>query len=63
MFVQAGYNAIAQLTMLRKNLRDGLLAYATVGVNPTVSYLFQDPWYYVVKNSSEWSASGCITHK
>lgn len=37
--------------MLGKDLCDGLLGYVTLGVNPTASYSFQDPSYYVGKKA------------
>jgi len=42
----AGYNATAQLTMLGDNLSDGLLAYVTLGVDPTASYVSDAVAYY-----------------
>ena len=51
-FVQAGYNATAQLTMLGNDLSDGLLGYVTLGVNPTASFSFQDPSYYAGKKGN-----------
>ena len=46
MYVQAGYNATAQLKMLGEDLNDGLLGYVTLGVDPTASYSFESVAYY-----------------
>lgn len=43
---QAGFNATVQLTMLGESLSDGLLAYITLGIDPSASYSLGSVSYY-----------------